>query len=188
MGRFTRDELEAARDVRLPDLLADGLAVLFVGINPGLASAASRRHFATPGSRLWPALHRSGFTPRRLAPGEERELLGYGLGIASLVARPTARASELTDREFVEGGRRLRRTVRMRRPDWVAFLGVTGFRAAFGVLRADVGPQREAIERSRVWVLPSPSGLNAHYPPEALAQEFRRLREATGLPDRSACA
>lgn len=183
--RRTRAELDTARDARLPDLIADDLAVLLAGINPGLSSVADGHHFATPGNRLWPALYRAGFTPRLLRAEEQDELLGYGIGITSIARRPTVRAAELTRREYVEGGERLRGRVLARRPAWLALLGVTGYRAAFGAPGASVGLQRQTIGETRVWVLPNPSGLNAHYPPALLAREFARLRIAAGLPDRS---
>lgn len=169
----------------LPDVLAEGLRVVFVGINPGLSSAAAGHSFHTPGNRFWPALHRSGFTPRRLRAEEERLLLGWGLGITSIVRRPTARAAQLSREELVAGGRDLADRVRAIRPEWLAMLGVTGYRAAFGTPRARLGPQDEPIGGARVWIVPNPSGLNAHYPPEALAAEFARLRTAAGVPDRS---
>ncbi|MEV4142798.1 G/U mismatch-specific DNA glycosylase [Amycolatopsis sp. NPDC049691] len=169
----------------LPDVVAEGLRVLFVGINPGLSSAAAGHSFATPGNRFWPALHRSGFTPRRLSAEEEGLLPGWGLGITSIVRRPTARAAQLTREELVAGGRDLAERVRALRPDWLAMLGVTGYRAAFGAPRARLGPQAGTIGGARVWIVPNPSGLNAHYPPEALAVEFARMRVAAGVPDRS---
>ncbi|MFF3754727.1 G/U mismatch-specific DNA glycosylase [Streptomyces sp. NPDC002018] len=183
--RPARAELDAARGARLPDLIADDLTVLLVGINPGLSSALAGHHFATPGSRLWPALYRAGFTPRVLNATEENRLLDYGIGITSIVRRPTARAAELTAPEYAKGGRRLRRRVRAHRPAWLALLGVTGYRAAFDAPDATVGLQPLTLGTTRVWVLPNPSGLNAHYPPSALAVEFARLRVAAGLPDRS---
>jgi double-stranded uracil-DNA glycosylase len=183
--RFSAAELEAARRVRLPDVIADDLVVLFCGANPGLSSAAARAPFATPGDRWWPALYESGFTPRRLAPREAHELLALGLGLTSLVRRPTVGVAELARAEFVEGGRLLRRRVLTRRPRWLAVLGVTAYRAAFGRPDAAVGLQEDTIGSTRLWILPNPSGLNAHYPPRALATEFARLRVAAGLPDRS---
>ena len=183
--RFSPAELEAARRVRLADVIADDLVVLFCGANPGLSSAAARAPFATPGDRWWPALYESGFTPRRLAPHEAHELLTLGLGLTSLVRRPTVGVAELTKAEFVEGGRLLRRRVLARRPRWLAVLGVTAYRAAFGRPDAAVGLQEDTIGSTRLWILPNPSGLNAHYPPRALATEFARLRVAAGLPDRS---
>jgi TDG/mug DNA glycosylase family protein len=183
--RRTREEVATARDARLPDLIADDLSLLLVGINPGLSSAIDGHHFATPGNRLWPALHRSGLTPELLTAEREQELLALGIGITSIVRRPTVRAAELTRPEYLAGGKRLREQVSARRPDWLVLLGVTGYRAAFDVPAAQVGPQQETVGTTRIWVLPNPSGLNAHYPPVALAREFTRLRVAAGLPDRS---
>lgn len=176
-ARPTSEELEAARDRLVPDVLADGLQVLFSGINPGLYSAATGHHFARPGNRFWPALHRSGFTARQLRPDEELELLRLRLGITNVVARATARADELTRQELVDGGAALREKVARHRPRWLAVLGVTAYRAAFGSPKAVVGPQPEPFGGTRVWVLPNPSGLNAHWQPPALAAEFGRLRE-----------
>ncbi|GHF30290.1 mismatch-specific DNA-glycosylase [Streptomyces mashuensis] len=166
-------------------MAADGLRVLFCGINPGLMSAATGHHFARPGNRFWPALHASGFTPRQLRPDEERELLEYGLGITNVVARATAKASELSDAEFREGGRVLTAKVELLRPRWLAVVGVTAYRVAFGDRGAAVGPQERTIGGTRIWVLPNPSGLNAHWTPATLAEEFGRLREAA---DRAAGA
>jgi TDG/mug DNA glycosylase family protein len=170
--------LEAARDRLVPDVVADGLRVLFCGINPGLMTAATGHHFARPGNRFWPALHRSGFTPRQLLPSQQRELLSYGLGITNVVARATARADELSAEEYREGGRLLTLKVTRLRPRWLAVVGVTAYRAAFDDRGARVGPQARTIDDTRVWVLPNPSGLNAHWTPATLAQEFARLREA----------
>ncbi|MEU3032860.1 G/U mismatch-specific DNA glycosylase [Streptomyces griseoaurantiacus] len=178
MTRFTPAELEAARDRLVPDVVADGLAVLFCGINPGLMTAATGHHFARPGNRFWPALHLSGFTPRRLHPCEQRELLSYGLGITNVVARASARADELSVEEYREGGRLLGAKVARLRPRWLAVLGVTAYRTAFDDRKARVGPQTRTIGDTRVWVLPNPSGLNAHWTPATLAEEFGRLREA----------
>ncbi|MFI2642514.1 G/U mismatch-specific DNA glycosylase [Streptomyces sp. NPDC018610] len=178
MTRFTPAELQAARDRLVPDLVADGLSVLFCGINPGLTTAATGHHFARPGNRFWPVLHRSGFTPRLLRPAEQGELLSYGLGITNVVARATARADELTREEYLEGGRLLALKVARLRPRWLAVVGVTAYRAAFGDRKAQVGPQERAIGGTRVWVLPNPSGLNAHWTAETMAQEFARLRTA----------
>ncbi|MFF8033055.1 G/U mismatch-specific DNA glycosylase [Streptomyces sp. NPDC016626] len=162
----------------MPDVVADGLRVLFCGINPGLMTAATGHHFARPGNRFWPALHRSGFTPRQLLPSEQRELLSYGLGITNVVARATARADELSTEEYREGGRLLTRKVARLRPRWLAVVGITAYRAAFDDRTARVGPQERTIGDTRVWVLPNPSGLNAHWTPATLAEEFGRLREA----------
>ncbi|MFH8222202.1 G/U mismatch-specific DNA glycosylase [Streptomyces sp. NPDC018057] len=178
MTRPTQAQLEAARDRLVPDVVADGLSVLFCGINPGLTTAVTGHHFARPGNRFWPVLHRSGFTPRLLAPAEQAELLTYRLGITNVVARPTARADELTAEEYREGGRLLERKVARLRPRWLAVVGVTAYRAAFADRGARIGPQERTIGSARVWVLPNPSGLNAHWTAETMAEEYARLREA----------
>jgi len=174
----TADELLAAYGRSIPDVLAPGLRVVFCGINPGLWSAATGHHFARPGNRFWPALHRSGFTPRQLLPAEQEELLAYKLGVTNLVNRGTARADELTGVELAEGGRLLREKMHRLRPAWLAVLGVTAYRVAFGARGAKVGRQ-DTVDGTRVWVLPNPSGLNAHYTLEKLTAEFMDLRRAT---------
>ncbi|MEV6498953.1 G/U mismatch-specific DNA glycosylase [Streptomyces prunicolor] len=178
MTRFTQAELEAARDRLVPDVVADGLAVLFCGINPGLMTAATGHHFARPGNRFWPVLHLSGFTPRLMKPAEQGELLSYGLGITNVVARATARADELSAEEYREGGRLLASRLTEWKPRWLAVLGVTAYRAAFDDRRAHVGPQERMFGDTRVWVLPNPSGLNAHWTAATMAEEFGRLRVA----------
>ncbi|MEU4153120.1 G/U mismatch-specific DNA glycosylase [Streptomyces sp. NPDC026659] len=159
-------------------MIADGLHVLFCGINPGLMSAATGHHFARPGNRFWPVLHRSGFTPRRLEPAEERDLLSYGLGITNVVARATARADELKPEEYREGGRLLATKVERCAPRWLAVVGVTAYRSAFADRAARIGPQERTIGNTRVWVLPNPSGLNTHWTLETMTEEYARLREA----------
>ena len=176
-------DLEAARDRTIPDVLpADGmpLRVLFCGINPGLYSAATGWHFARPGNRFWPALHLSGFTPRRLAPSEQAELASYGLGITNIAPRATAQAAELTDDELRDGAVRLQALVAARAPRFVAVAGVTAYRTAFGRPRAAIGPQDERLAAARLWILPNPSGLNAHTSVPLLAAEMRKLRAAVG--------
>ena len=174
----TRDQLEAARDRLVPDVAGPGLRVLFCGINPGLWSAWAGQHFARPGNRFWPALHRSGFTPRLLSPAEQDRLPGWGLGITNVVARATARADELTGAELVAGGSLLRAKVERLRPGWLAVLGITAYRTAFDRPGAVVGPQPDTTGATRMWALPNPSGLNAHWSAAALAEELGRLREA----------
>ncbi|MFI6345391.1 G/U mismatch-specific DNA glycosylase [Streptomyces sp. NPDC050560] len=178
--RFTPEQLEAARELLVPDVVAPGLRVLLCGINPGLMTAATGHHFARPGNRFWPVLHLSGFTPRRLHPSEQHLLLDHGIGITNVVARATARADELAPEEYREGGRLLAAKVERLRPAWLAVLGVTAYRAAFGDKHAKVGPQERTFGTSRVWVLPNPSGLNAHWTAQTMAEEFARLRAATG--------
>ncbi|HEX9311793.1 MAG TPA: G/U mismatch-specific DNA glycosylase [Actinomycetota bacterium] len=171
-------EVAAAEGRTVPDVIAPRLDVLFVGINPGLYSGAVGHHFARPGNRFWKALHGSGFTDRLLGPFEERELLRHGIGITNLVARATAGAADLSDRELRDGAAAVRRKVQRSRPRIVAILGVGAYRTAFGIPRAKVGPQPERLGKARVWVLPNPSGLNAHYQLPALVTEFVELRRA----------
>ncbi|MGB3440025.1 MAG: G/U mismatch-specific DNA glycosylase [Actinophytocola sp.] len=170
--------MAAARAKTLPDVVAAGLSVLFCGINPGLYSAATGHHFARPGNRFWPALHRSGFTPRQLHPSEQDELLDYGLGVTNIVARATARADELTREELRTGAQKLTDLASRYGPGYVAVVGITAYRTAFDRPKATIGQQEERLAGSRLWVLPNPSGLNAHYQPDALAAAFRALREA----------
>lgn len=174
----TKEELLAASGKSVNDVIAHNLKVLFCGINPGLYTAAVGRHFARPGNRFWPALHASGFTERLFSPFEERELLKHGYGITNVVARATATAAELSPEEFVEGGRRLAAKVRRYRPRFLAVLGVGAYRAAFKRPQAQVGRQTETLGESVIWVLPNPSGLNAHYQPKDLARVFGELHEA----------
>jgi TDG/mug DNA glycosylase family protein len=160
----------------VPDLIERNLEVLFCGINPGLYSGATGHHFARPGNRFWPALHRSGFTPRLLSPWEEGSLLKLGIGITNLVARATTAASDLTDAELRAGRRRLERKVRRYTPGWVAVVGIGAYRTAFDRPRAIIGRQPELLHRSRLWVLPNPSGLNANHQIAELTQAFEALR------------
>jgi TDG/mug DNA glycosylase family protein len=175
----SKAELAAAHGAVIDDVIAPGLTVLFCGINPGLWSAATGCHFARPGNRFWPALHQSGFTPRLFDASEQKLLLGLGLGITNVVARATARADELTPDEFVAGGRRLISRVAKYRPKFLAVVGVGAYRTAFAAPKAAVGLQDKTIGETRVWVLPNPSGLNAHWQLPALAEEFSRLRAAS---------
>jgi TDG/mug DNA glycosylase family protein len=180
--RPTATELAAARGRTLPDVVAPGLRVLFCGINPSLYSAAVGHHFARPGNRFWPTLHGAGFTGRLLSPFEDRLLLDAGLGSTNMAWRPTARADELEPDELREGGRRLRELVLRLRPEWLAVLGVGAFRAAFGRPGAATGRQPDHLGSTRVWLLPNPSGLNAHYQLADLIAEYRQLREEAATP------
>jgi TDG/mug DNA glycosylase family protein len=152
--------------------------VLFCGINPGLVSAATGHHFARPGNRFWPVLHRSGFTPSQLRPAEQAALATLGLGVTNLVDRATARADELRPDELVEGAAQLAELVERARPTWLAVVGVTAYRAAFRLPRATIGDQDRTLGPTRVWVLPNPSGLNAHWSLPAMVEEYGRLRAA----------
>jgi double-stranded uracil-DNA glycosylase len=178
--RPTPAQIAAATELTIPDVLGPDLRVLFSGINPGLYSAATGRHFARPGNRFWPALHASGFTDRLLRPDEQDQLPAIGLGITNVVARASARADELTAAELRDGGERLAALVSRIRPRWLAVLGVTAYRTAFGAPRAVVGPQAGSLGGALVWILPNPSGLNAHWSASALAAEFARLRAKAG--------
>ncbi|HEX8635223.1 MAG TPA: G/U mismatch-specific DNA glycosylase [Pyrinomonadaceae bacterium] len=174
----SREELLAAAGKTVRSVIAPDLRVLFCGINPGLYTAAVGHHFARPGNRFWPALHASGFTDRLLSPFEGHELLARGYGITNVVERATATAAELSAAEYVEGGRKLEATVRRYRPAFLAVLGVGAYRTAFARPKAALGLQPESIGDTSVWVLPNPSGLNAHYQPKDLARMFRELRLA----------
>lgn len=158
------------------DVIKPGLDVLFCGINPGLLSEATGHHFARPGNRFWPALHLSGFTPRLFSPAEQAELLDLGLGITNVVARPSAKADELTIDEIRAGAVELTEKVQRYSPKVLAVLGVTVYRSAFGRKKAQVGPQEDTVGGARVWLLPNPSGLNAHWQLPAIVEEFSRLR------------
>jgi double-stranded uracil-DNA glycosylase len=177
-ARPTPSELAAAVGRFVPDVLGPGLGVLFCGINPGLWSAAVGHHFARPGNRFWKALHQGGLTPRLLAPDEEDELLALGLGITNLVERATAGAADLGAAELREGGARLAARAAAVRPRMVAVLGVGAYRTAFARPGAAVGPQPDPIGGSAAWLLPNPSGLNAHYQLADLAEAFADLRRA----------
>jgi double-stranded uracil-DNA glycosylase len=178
LGKPTPAELAAASGRTIPDIVGADLRVLFSGINPSLYSAATGHHFARPGNRFWPALHASGFTPRLLHPSEQSILPEFGLGITNVVARATARADELSPAELVAGGEILAALASRWRPRCLAVLGVTAYRTAFGRPKAAMGRQDHEIGGVRVWVLPNPSGLNAHYSAAALAAAFAELREA----------
>ena len=169
----------AASGKGIRDVIAPDLKVLFVGINPGLYSAATGHHFARPGNRFWPALHRAGFTARELHPSEQRNLLESGYGITNLVNRATATADELGPEEFVAGRRRLAAKLRRYRPATVAFLGVGAYCHAFALKAAPIGPQPQRFEGVPVWLLPNPSGLNANYQLPALVKLFRSLWQQT---------
>jgi len=178
VGAPSRAALQAAYGTVIPDLVGPDVRVLLVGINPSLYSGWSGRHFARPGNRLWRTLHEAGFTDRLLHPRQTDEILAAGLGITNLVARATARADELTNDEVRAGIDPLRRLVGRLAVPYVAFLGVTTYRVAFARPRAAVGRQPETFEGAVVWVLPNPSGLNAHYQQPDLTTAYAELRWA----------
>lgn len=193
--RFSRDELESFRDATVPDLVGPGLRLLFVGINPGLWTAATCTHFAHPGNRFYPALLLGGVIDRPIDRGagmtddDRRYLTRRGIGITNLVARATARASELTAEELSGGGARLRRFVAEHRPAVVAVAGVTAYRDAFGDRRARLGRQDGRIgvpgeHEAELWIVPNPSGLNAHETISSLAAAYRAPAAAAGIMER----
>ena len=173
----TKEQLLAATEKTVTDVIAPNLRVLFCGINPGLYTAAVGHHFARPGNRFWPALHAGGFTERVLSPFAERELLKSGYGITNVVARPTNSADQLSREEIIAGGERLRAKVLRYRPRVLAILGVGAYRTAFNQPKASIGLQPESIGDTALWILPNPSGLNANYQPAHLARLFRELKE-----------
>ena len=176
MHKPSREQIAAAAGKTVRDVIAPNLRVLFCGINPGLYTAAVGHHFARPGNRFWPTLHRAGLTPRLFSPFEERELLPLGYGITNIVARATNAADELTRAELVAGAKILARKVRRFSPRILAIVGVHAYRLAFDRPDAAIGPQDDMIGATRLWILPNPSGLNAHYKPDDLVRLYRELR------------
>jgi double-stranded uracil-DNA glycosylase len=171
----SKEDLRDAVNRTTEDLIDYNLRVLFCGINPGRWSGATGFHFARPGNRFWKVLHLAGFTDRILHPSEEYELLERGYGITSFCKRTTARADELSAEEFIEGGRRLVKKLEKYKPQTLAVLGITAFRTAFRQPKAKLGLQAEKIGGASVWLLPNPSGLNAHYQVNDLAKLFSEL-------------
>lgn len=176
--RPTKADLADARNRTIEDVIAPDLDVLFVGINPGLWTGATGFHFARPGNRFWRAIYEAGLTPTLLSPDQQRELLGHGLGVVNLVNRTTARADELTADELRAGGQALVAKIERFRPRRVAFLGVSTYRVAFGEPDVSVGRLEKRIGQSEIWVLPNPSGLNAHYQLPDLARAYAALAQA----------
>ncbi len=174
----TKEDLRDAINRTTEDLIDYNLKVLFCGINPGIWSGATGFHFAKPGNRFWKTLHLAGFTDRILHPSEEYELLESGYGITSFVKRTTARADELTAEEYVAGGKILVKKIKKYKPQNLAVLGIGAFRTAFQKPKAKLGLQEEKIEQTNVWLLPNPSGLNAHYQLNDLAKLFSEVRQA----------
>lgn len=185
---FTRAELELFRDATVPDLIGPGVRLLFVGINPGLWTTATQTHFAHPGNRFYPALTMGGVIDRVIDRGvgmtddDRRYLIERGIGITNVVHRTTAKASELSADELRAGGAQLRKFVAEHQPKVVAIAGVTAYRSAFGEPKAKMGKQTALFEGVELWVVPNPSGLNAHETVESLAQAYRAPAIAAGLP------
>ena len=178
--RPSSQDLAAARDKKIPDVVAPGLRVLFAGINPGLYSAATGYHFARPGNRFWPVLCAAGFTDHVLRPEEQSQLLPLGLGITNVVARATASAGELSPAEIRAGGRVLTAKVERLAPRWLAVVGITVYRTAFDRPGATTGRQEQTLGDTGLWVLPNPSGLNALWTTPRLAEAFGDLRRHVG--------
>ncbi|WP_101523617.1 mismatch-specific DNA-glycosylase [Nocardioides houyundeii] len=187
MPRFTRAELESFRDAHVPDLLPDDVRLLFVGINPGLWTAATQTHFAHPANRFYPALLQAGIIARPVDPAagmtpEDRDhLRERGIGITNLSPRATARADELSTAELVSGGAALRALVARVRPRVVAVAGITAYRQAFGNRKAVLGRQDTDLAGAELWVVPNPSGLNAHHTVATLAQAYAAPARAAGV-------
>jgi TDG/mug DNA glycosylase family protein len=185
---FTRAELESFRDHSVPDLVGPGLKLLFVGINPGLWTAATQTHFAHPGNRFYPALLRAGIIDRPIdqargfTEADRSYLIERGIGNTNLVNRATVRADELSTEELQAGALRLRRFVAEHRPRVVAIAGITAYRTAFGKRSAKAGRQAEPLEGAELWLLPNPSGLNAHETIDSLAEAYAGAARAAGLP------
>jgi TDG/mug DNA glycosylase family protein len=174
----TKEQLAAAVGKTVPDIIAPRLRVLFCGINPSVYSAVVMHHFARPGNRFWPTLHRAGFTPRLLKPEDEQELLTYGIGITNIVERATVAAAELSADELASGGQKLRSKVEHYQPQVLAVLGISAYRLAFNEPRAILGKQPQTLGATQFYVLPNPSGLNAHYTPTDLAQVYSDFRHS----------
>jgi TDG/mug DNA glycosylase family protein len=188
---FSRAELESFVDATVPDLVGPGLRLLFVGINPGLWTAATQTHFAHPGNRFYPALLEAGIIETPIDRGlgmsddDRRSLIDRGIGITNVVHRATAKASELTAEELRAGGGQLREFVRTHHPIVVAVAGITAYRTAFGKPKATMGEQPDPFEGSRLFVVPNPSGLNAHETTSTLAAAYRQAAVAAGIvPER----
>jgi TDG/mug DNA glycosylase family protein len=185
--RPTRADLERSRGRAVDDLIGANVRLLFVGINPGLWTAAVNAHFARPGNRFWPALYRAGITAHLvdasegMPPADAQALVGAGVGVTNLVNVATARADELSSEQLRAGARRLTRLAAKARPEVVAILGLSAYRGAFGVRTATTGRQPDTLGGAQLWVLPNPSGLNAHDNIESLAAWYRAAAEAAGV-------
>ncbi|MBC7795654.1 MAG: G/U mismatch-specific DNA glycosylase [Pyrinomonadaceae bacterium] len=179
MKKVTKQDLLDAKNKTINDVIAPNLNVLFCGINPGLWSGATGNHFAKSGNRFWKAIHLAGFTPTLLKPFEEQTLLEFGYGITNVVARTTATAAEIERDEYVTGGANLRNRVLKYEPKILAILGIGAYRVAFDKPKAVLGLQTETIATTKIWVLPNPSGLNAHYQLADLAKVYGELRESS---------
>jgi TDG/mug DNA glycosylase family protein len=176
--RPTAEQIKACIGKSLPDIIAPNLKILFCGINPSLYSAAVGHHFARPGNRFWPTLHNAGFTPRLFSPYEDHTLLNLGYGLTNIVPRATAGAADLSSAEYAPAARLLKRKLTRYRPKFLAVLGVAAYRLAFSQRDISLGLQPNPIGPTQIWILPNPSGLNAHYQLKDLAKIYAKLRRA----------
>lgn len=183
----TRDELAQFANATIDDVIADDTKILVVGINPGLWTAAVNAPFAHPGNRFWPSLEASGLMPYRvdatrgLSDDDLAVFTGRGFSLTNLVSRATARADELTTAELKEGRQHLEQLAEQLQPKVIAIVGITAYRAAFDEKKAVMGKQERMIAGAEMWVLPQPSGLNAHAPLPVLAEWWRQVGEAAGM-------
>lgn len=174
----TKAEIQAAYGKTVPDIIAPNLNILFCGINPSIYSAAVGHHFARPGNRLWKTLHAAGFTPHVFHPSEDHDLLSLGIGMTNICDRATARADELSTDDLRAGRQALEAKVKTYQPKVLAILGISAYRTAFQQPKAVMGRQRERLHDAILWILPNPSGLNAHYQLPDLAKVYGELRQA----------
>ena len=183
MIKPTKEQLRDAVGALVSDIIGPNLQVLFCGINPSVYSAVVGHHFARPGNRFWPALHTGGFTPALMKPENDGQLLELGLGVTNVATRATVAAADLTNDELRADSLLLVEKVEIYKPQWLAILGIGAYRVAFDEPKAQIGPQDRVIGETKIWVLPNPSGLNAHYTPTQLAVKFRELHEAMNAPE-----
>jgi TDG/mug DNA glycosylase family protein len=185
--RPTKGEILTFHGLTVDDLLPKKINLLFVGINPGLWTAAVNAHFARPGNRFWPAIYRAGITStevdasRGLPADARAELEKKGIGISNICPIATARADELSKQQLLDGGEVLREIVRRKKPKVVAVLGVTAYRQAFGNAKVSIGPSDDSFEGAELWILPNPSGLNAHETVDTLADWYGKAAKAAGV-------
>ncbi len=171
----SKEQIAQSVNKQIYDVIAPGIKLLFCGINPGLYTAAIKKHFGRPGNRFWPALFAGGITPRLYSPFEQHLLLLDNIGITNLVNRATARADEVEEKELQKGAEVLSQKIAKYKPEAVAILGITTYRTAFKKPKAKLGIQEDVISGAKIWVLPNPSGLNAHFQIKELGLLFAQL-------------
>jgi len=171
-----KEQIAQSVNKQISDIIAPGIKLLFCGINPGLYTAAIEKHFGRPGNRFWPSLFAGGITPRLYSPFEQHLLLLDNIGITNLVNRATARADEVGEKELQKGAEALSEKIAKYKPEAVAILGITTYRTAFKKPKAKLGIQEDVISGARIWMLPNPSGLNAHFQIKELGLLFAQLK------------